>query len=277
MRTALWNEITRFVKESAENRFPESGKRYFKEPLIGFASADDPIFREYKRIIGDFHLLPKEFFDNASTVVSWALPVTAETITSNRKEKRWPSSEWSFTRSFGENFNSMLRKHVVEWLETLGHKAVAPQLTEEWRQFDDLHAGITSTWSERHAAYAAGLGTFSLNDALITQAGIAHRLGSVITDLCLEATERNYSDYRENCLWYSKNSCGACISRCPAGAISPAGHDKAKCRDYVYGIVPEAVGKLYGVPQTGCGLCQTGVPCEAGIPAGRKAESTLSL
>jgi len=38
--------------------------------------------------------------------------------------------------------------------------------------------GPASSWSERHAAYAAGLGTFSLNDALITPKGIAHRLGS---------------------------------------------------------------------------------------------------
>lgn len=135
---------------------------------------------------------------------------------------------------------------------------------------DDPAAGVASTWSERHAAYAAGLGSFSLSDALITEAGIAHRLGSVVTDLLLTPTPRTLSGYRDNCLWFRENACGACIGRCPVGAITEQGHDKEKCREYVYGAAPDAVGKLYGVAQTGCGLCQTKVPCEAAVPRGRQ-------
>ena len=36
--------------------------------------------------------------------------------------------------------------------------------------------GYFSNWSERHIAYAAGLGTFSLSDGFIIERGIAHRL-----------------------------------------------------------------------------------------------------
>ena len=117
------------------------------------------------------------------------------------------------------------------------------------------------------AAYAAGLGTFSLNDALITPKGIAHRLGSVITDLVIEPSLRIYPERRYNCLHYRENRCGACIGRCPVGALSRDGHDKNKCRSYVYGTIPEAVAERYGVAATGCGLCQTKVPCEGVIPA----------
>jgi epoxyqueuosine reductase QueG len=153
---------------------------------------------------------------------------------------------------------------------------VAPQLAPEWRSLDDAVVGVASTWSERHAAYAAGLGTFSLNDALITPRGIAHRLGSVVTDLALPATPRTAPDHRHNCLWFREQSCGRCISRCPVGAINHAGHDKTICREYVYGTVAAAVAEPYGVTQTGCGLCQTRVPCEAQIPGGSKPATVRS-
>lgn len=269
MREMISAEISRFVQECRDNRFPGSNEPYFDDALIGFAAASDPLFREYNRIIGDFHRLPAEILEGAATVVCWVLPVSRATRVSNRRQERWPSLEWSLTRNNGENFNTLLRHHMVAWLEGRGHRAVAPQLAPDWRQLDDPVAGIASSWSERHAAYAAGLGTFSLNDGLITARGIAHRLGSVVTDLELPPTPRSAGGYRSNCLYHRDGSCGVCISRCPVGAISRQGHDKDVCRGYVYRTVPEAVGELYGVPQTGCGLCQTRVPCEERIPGGK--------
>ena len=270
METMIRDEIIRFVQKSPDNRFPDTGEPYFTGPLVGFAAAGDPLFAAYKEIIGDFHRAPGEILDGAAAVICWVLPVTRSTRESNRREDRWPSREWSFTRSHGENFNTSLRRNLVAWLAGRGHRAVAPQLAPGWRQLDDDSVGVASTWSERHAAYAAGLGTFSLNDGLITARGIAHRLGSVITDQVLLPTPRTAPDHRHNCLWYREGSCGLCVGRCPVGAISKEGHDKARCREYVYGAVPDAVGESYGVPHTGCGLCQTRVPCEAMVPPGRK-------
>jgi epoxyqueuosine reductase QueG len=154
----------------------------------------------------------------------------------------------------------------VTWLSELGPRALAPQYAPQWQEFADTPVGIASSWSERHAAYAAGLGTFSLNDGLITSRGIAHRLGSVITSLVLPPTARTAPDHRHNCLFHRNGSCGACISRCPVGALSRKGHDKGLCKSLVYGSAPAAVGPIYGVQQTGCGLCQTAVPCESRIP-----------
>jgi epoxyqueuosine reductase len=281
MEQTIIDEIRRFAAESPANRFPGSGERYFDEPLVGFASADDPLFTDYKRIIGEFHLTPQELVTAApegepwqpATVVCWTLPVARSTRESNRKEDRVPSREWAETRSYGEQFNGALRKHVVAWLTGLGRRAVAPQFSLAWKEFSDTPVGVASTWSERHAAYAAGLGTFSLNDALITPKGIAHRLGTVITDLPLAPSSRPYPDYLHNCLWYREGTCGACVGRCPVGAITrDGGHDKSRCRTYVYEELPEAVGKVYNVPATGCGLCQTKVPCEGCIPPGRSGK-----
>ena len=51
--------------------------------------------------------------------------------------------------------------------------------------------GDYSDWSERHIAYVAGQGTFSLSDGFITERGIAHRCGSVVIDLKLPPSPRN--------------------------------------------------------------------------------------
>lgn len=275
MQTALRATIRDLAATSGDNRFPVTGEPYFDEPLVGFAAADDPLFAAYKAIIGGFHCTPGEILADAATVICWVLPVARATRESNRPEERWPSRLWAQTRHHGEAFNTAVRRHVVAWLEARGHRAAAPQLTSGWRQLDDPRVGVASTWSERHAAYAAGLGTFSLNDGLITARGIAHRLGSVITDLPLPPTARIAPDYRHNCLWHREGSCGLCIGRCPVGAISHAGHDKALCREYVYGTVVTAVAERYGVTQTGCGLCQTRVPCEAQIPPGNRVAASL--
>ena len=279
MEDQICNEIRQFVRESPTGRFPESEEPYFGEPLIGFASAGDPLFADYKRVIGEFHQTPQEVLSDArgsearaATVICWILPITLETRISNRRETVFPSRAWSRTRNFGEQCNGALRRHLVGWLEERGHLALAPQLAPTWKEFSETPVGIASSWSERHAAYAAGLGTFSLNDALITPKGIAHRVGSVITDLHLAPTPRPYPDHRHNCLYHREGSCGSCIGRCPAGALSHEGHDKSICSRYVYQTAVEALAGEYGVAATGCGLCQTKVPCEGRIPVSLKRE-----
>ena len=277
MEELIRKEIVRFIRESPQGRFPGSDEPYFDEPLVGFAAADDPLFTEYKRIIGDFHQTPRQVMAGATgagtpaaSVISWILPITNATRESNRREEMFPSRAWAQTRFFGEQLNGALRRHLVAWLEERGQLAVAPQLAAGWQEFTDTPVGIASTWSERHSAYAAGLGTFSLNDALITPKGIGHRCGSVITDLKLTPSGRPYPNHLHNCLYHRDGSCGLCISRCPVGALSKGGHDKTACRLHVYTTSVAAVAERYGVAQVGCGLCQTGVPCERQIPPGTR-------
>jgi epoxyqueuosine reductase QueG len=277
MERVIREEIIRYVRESPENRFPDSDHPYFEEPLIGFAAADDPLFCDYKQIIGEFHLTPTEIMENtygigngkAKTVICWILPISGTTRAGNRGQDLMPCREWALTRAYGEQFNSRLRLHLAETLQFWGAQAVAPLLSGMWRPVMDPRIGMASTWSERHAAYAAGLGTFSLNDGFITERGIAHRCGSIVTDEMITPTERTSSNPWSNCLFCRDGSCGLCIQRCPVGAISGHGHDKGKCQEYVYGKLRRSAGELYGVMETGCGLCQTKVPCESRVPVGK--------
>lgn len=62
MKTLLIEKIKQLTKDSPLNR-DENGNHYFDEPLIGFASAEDPLFAKYKEVIGLFHLTPQEVFE----------------------------------------------------------------------------------------------------------------------------------------------------------------------------------------------------------------------
>ena len=57
------------------------------------------------------------------------------------------------------------------------------------------------------------------------------------------------------------------MRRCPAGAISEAGHDKVKCKAYIREVTALHVEKeQLGFRVNSCGLCQTKVPCEHSNP-----------
>jgi len=276
--------IKNFVKENEQNRRTQLDHGfYWDEPLVGFASGSDPLFFEYKTIIGSFHLTPREIIIAALkekgrglllsemeqvSVISWILSTSEDTRKSNRKEEKFPSKLWAYTRDFGEVFNSALRRHVSGFLEDLGHVAVAPTLLPSFQYLRDEKVGWASSWSERHIAYTCGLGTFSLNDGLITPKGMAVRIGSVVTLLKLKPSEKKFRQYKENCLQFRTEKCGKCIPRCPAGAITEKGHDKDKCREYINSEPLKAKRLEYGLqnPPPSCGLCQTGVPCEFEIP-----------
>ncbi len=246
----------------------EDGLPYFDAPLVGFADANDPLFESYKEIIGPFYQTPAEVFDREGSgplkegcVISWTMPIASHIRKTNAKEDRFPSRSWTHTRDFGQQFIGKLTQELVAWLNARGVRALVPKFEVR----NDPRVGFTSNWSERHTAYAAGLGTFSLNDALITERGIAHRLSSVVVEHSIAATPRTKELYA-NCLFLTKGTCGKCIERCPAGAITKEGHDKNICKSYCYGAVVDAVADKYGVAITGCGLCQTGVPCESRNP-----------
>lgn len=280
----LVQAIERLVEQSPENRLAKIDNRpTFDAPLVAFADGDDPLFEQYKTVIGPHHMTPREALAAATpdtspgaadrvTVVCWILPVHGETREDNKREKNRPSRSWAHQRNYGELFNETIRRHVETTLRDAGYRAVAPVLSKAFRVIRTPEEGVKrppeSTWSERHACYAAGLGTFSLNDAMITPRGIAVRCGSVVTDWVCEPTARPYPDHTANCLYLSRGTCGVCIERCPADAITTDGHDKLKCMWFVHGSdEAKRLREEYAVKIAGCGLCQTGVPCQDRIPS----------
>lgn len=283
-REAPAGSINDFIK-TAVTASPENAlfliddSPIFEEPLVAFADGEDPLFYEYKKVIGTFHLTPREMLERTPptanqnpekgieeiSVICWVLPFAKRVRASNARRESWPSLRWTHATHYGEILNDSLRRQLVHFLARQGRLAVAPILSPLWIRHEDHPEGPTSNWSERHALYAAGMGTFGLSDGFITERGMAMRCGSVVVNLRLPPTPRKYRSHTENCPFYIDKSCSMCIDRCPGNAITAKGHDKKQCFKYRHEFFGY-INRICGAGISGCGLCQTGVPCESGIP-----------
>lgn len=251
--TEVNNVISSFLENSKNNRVPElGGIKIYDTPIIGIASGDDPLFMKLKdnNVIGKFHKTPREWFPEAVSVISYFLPFSREIKISNRADKMIPSIGWLYGRVEGELVNNEVRKTIAEFISDAGRKASIPSFESNFTVIER-----SSNWSERHVAFIAGLGTFSLSKSLITEKGCAGRIGSVITNIQFQPTERKYSSIYEYC-----SMCLACIKRCPANAIDNTGKKHQPCSDFL-----DKTMNIFA-PRYGCGKCQTKVPCESGIP-----------
>ena len=245
------------------------GTRMFDAPLVGFGSADDPLFEEYKKIgvIGPWHISPAEWLPEAKTVVSLFFPISEEIRVSNREQTVVGSQQWTYARIEGQAYIASFMAALAESLEQAGIKTCVPALDsrfamlkagkgiEGYPEIDEKTFG--SRWSERHAAYVCGLGTFGLSRGIITEKGMAGRFGSILLDVELAPDIRKYEGLYDHCI-----HCNACVRRCPVNAIDPVtGKDHTIC---MKNITKSGVLRY---PRYGCGLCQTAVPCEFRNPS----------
>lgn len=269
------NFIKSYMALPENNNMKEMPGFAFAEPIVGFSKGSDALYDFYKEHIDpDFYRTPEEWLELAFcrafdkekiSVISWFLPQTEDTKEKCRALDDCPPLEWTMVRVHGEECNRRLASALAEQLNMLGFAAVAPISSPYFSWGDSERFVKVSNWSERHTAYISGLGTFGLCDGLITEKGKAGRFGSVIVELQLEPTTRKYSVYNEYCM--AKEGCTACIKRCPAGAITKAGHDKILCMKYHAEQIKKIDHERYGYDgYAPCGLCQTGVPCESGFP-----------
>lgn len=245
-----------------------AGVSMFEMPLIGFGSAKDPLFQEFKKpeVVGPWYMGPEEWMSGAKTVVSLFFPFTERVKNDNRKCTEGPANIWLHGRIEGQAFLTKFMNELSEVLRTDGVENCVPSNDTRFRK---LMAGnmyreyecvteksFGSNWSERHTAFLCGLGTFGLSKGIITKKGMAGRFMSIIIDVELEPDERPYTEIYEYC-----TKCGACIRRCPVHAITlEEGKNHTICSDWL-----SVTTKMYN-PRFGCGLCQTKVPCESQIP-----------
>jgi epoxyqueuosine reductase QueG len=246
-------------------------------PFFGVSYGDDSYYNFLKAHIGEFHWSPLEAFrlkypgessEAQLRVVSICFPQTMESKETQAKEMVCPSREWIVTRGEWEPLIWEFSEKLTQSLEGLGVRAASIELLPGLMVHKDGNFGLSSTWSHRHAAYISGLGTFGLSEGLITEKGKAVRFTTLIMEAPLEVKERSYKDHHEWCLYFQDGSCGVCMSRCPIQAITESGHDKNACADYEDVFAEKYWPKVIkrGDYILGCGLCQTGIPCQNAKP-----------
>lgn len=163
-----------------------AGMRIYDEPLIGIGAADDALFDEYKNpgIIGPWFMKPGEWMPGAKTVAAMFFPFSEEVRASNRRECDRPSDPWLHGRIEGQIFLRAFIDTLRETLTSMGIAACTPMTDDRFAdaqgstsigEFAPGGRLYTSNWSERHAAYVCGLGTFGLSKGLITEKGTAGR------------------------------------------------------------------------------------------------------
>ena len=262
------NDCRRLFSETDGNSVDIPGRGtvlLYDPPLIGCAAASDEIFERYKQpeIIGAGYYSPSEWLPAAKTVVSFFFPFTEAVRSSNRADRTEPSAEWLYGRIEGQAFITRYMAGLKQLLEARGVEACVPSSDERFGiQFEPAVTGgeadfhVVSRWSERHAAYACGLGTFGLSRGLISEKGIAGRYASVIIPEEWAPSGRRYTGIDDYCI-----RCGACVRKCPAQAISlDHGKNNVLCNAHL-----EKMKEKYS-PRYGCGKCQVGVPCESSAP-----------
>lgn len=262
------------VADSAALRPDLAGLHLYDHPHLGVAAADDPLFLELLRpeAVGPHFLTPRQWLPEAASVVSIFLPYSRTVTESNRADPVWPSDEWLHARIEGQHMINQLLGRLGDELRRASFLAVSPTLHPGFLVWQTpifpspdpaVTANLTSNWSERHVAFVAGQGTFGLSTAFISRHGAAGRLASVVTDLELPATARDYTAHDEYC-----SHCGACVRRCRIGALSMRGKDKDRCCAFVDGTTREKYRPRYG-----CGKCYVAVPCERNAPGRGKAKT----
>ena len=255
----------KFVLGSAGNYISEKnalspdyvGMKIFDSPIFAFGSPDDEIYLKYKSadVIGSHFLLPQQWLEGAKTVVSFFLPYNQRVKSANSAHFDWPADEWLHARYEGQLFLKELLVYLQSVFADAGAKSIISINDEKFKSGNNGNR-FTSNWSERHAAYACGLGTFGLSKGLITEKGVCGRYGSIITELNLPKDVRRYTGIYDYC-----NMCGMCIKNCPANAISAeTGKNDLLCSDFLDNVHTK------NNPRYGCGKCQVGVPCESGVP-----------
>ena len=187
---------------------------------------------------------PKEFLPRVKSIISIGLRINKASILQLPKTMKEYKINYDVTNMRLNN----LAWETARFLENLGYEALAIPASSPYdakKNFGDI--------SHKHAAVAAGLGKFGLNNLVLTSDyGPYVRFVTIITSAPLKPDKPLDADIclREKCL--------KCIKACPPKALEKGVYnategwriDKEKCREYIHFVSGGDV----------CGLCIKACP-----------------
>lgn len=261
MKEAIRNEIIEFVKKYEEK--PGINTKW-GIPLVGFGDARHPFILSLKEVISSSHQLPSEVLPDASIVIAYYVPFTRELAKVNAEYGRMAAPLWAESYEETNAMFGVLNQHLIGFLEGLGFKGAVSKEASTFNQ-----EKLISNWSQRHFGYAAGLGTFGINNMLITKSGCCGRYSTVVTNLPLEPDQ---PIDEELCLYKKYGSCGICVRNCPTGALTISAFNRHTCYELcqenaaIYNNFGSSYREEAGDAATCagsdvCGKCVTGSPC----------------
>jgi len=249
-------ELEKVICEAISIFEDENGiKNFWEPPLLAALNTDHPLIPGLKKSVSPGHLMPRELLPGAKTVVIFFIPFTDRIIESNL-EGEAASEEWALSYVLTNSLLGFISEEVEKLLVRHGFQVAKINATHN---FDK--ETLMSRWSHRHLAWIAGLGSFGLNNMLITSKGCCGRFGSLVTDVdCgILGIPLACGPQNERCLNKIDGTCGICRKKCPVGAYGEDGKfDRHKCYNACLGNAE--IHKSIGLADV-CGKCLVGLPC----------------
>lgn len=236
-REEIIQKINQIVEKSEYARF-------YKQPIVGFADAKDPLYEELDEIIQVKQMRPEELLASAKTVIVFFLPFS-KYLMEKVQNGHTIVQAWSHAYQITNELLAQIQKEVMAELAKEGYEVCGEPPT---MNYDPIN--LTAKWSHKSSAVIAGIGTFGLNRLLITREGTAGRLNSLVTSASFEPTKRPDRSY---CLYFQTGKCKVCVKNCPSGALTTNGFDRFRCNAYLD-------GKNIHDWEQGCSICSRG-PC----------------
>jgi epoxyqueuosine reductase QueG len=222
-------------------------------PLLAAAPVDGR-FASLPAIAADDHLHPRDLLAGARSVVVFFIPFKKELVRENRPGDV-PCRNWGLAYVRTNELIERLSRALAEHFAASGHRS---GLTPATHNFDEQK--LTARWSHKHLGHLCGLGRFGTHCMLITPAGCAGRLGSLVTEA--ELPEAPLVETREACLLKAGKECGRCIEACPVEALKVKGFARRDCWER---LKANRAGLDYfsDLPESThvCGKCAALMPC----------------
>lgn len=228
----------------------------WRKPLISIVDANDKRIHTLKEIVSKNHLLPHDILHDATSIICFFIPFTDEIIKSNIPNKI-SSKEWALTYIRTNALIAKINNEIELFMNNAGYTVGKIPATHN---FDTKT--LISNWSHRHIAYFAGLGSFGINNMLITDNGCCGRLGSIVTNYPFEQSK--VINYKERCLNKINGSCGLCLKKCVNDALNDKEYNRFVC--YEMCLENAEFHKNIGYADV-CGKCLVGLPCSYKDPS----------
>ena len=250
---------TDFVAAEPARRGTEG---FWQTPLLVSALIDER-FDILPQIAFREHLHPRDLLPTAKSLIVFFVPFKHELVIENKKGDR-PCRNWGVAYVQTNDLINRLSQELEKLLAAEGFKS---GLTPATHNFDEDI--LMARWSHKHLAYLANLGRFGTHCLLITPAGCAGRLGSLVTEADLR--DHPLIATKEACLLKAGKECGKCIEACPVDALDKNEFKRRTCWKRL-NENREVLDYFSDLPETTdvCGKCAALVPCSFLNPVSRR-------
>jgi epoxyqueuosine reductase QueG len=254
----LRREAERFVADEPARLGTEG---WWRAPLLVSAPVDER-FKALPGIAADDHLLPADLLPSARSVIVFFVPFRKELVRENRGGAL-PCRNWGLAYVQTNDLIDRLSQRLEARLGGLGFRCA---LTPATHNFNETK--LMARWSHKHLGHLSGLGRFGTHHMLITPAGCAGRLGSLVTEAELGAHPLIAT--REACLLRAGKACGLCIEACPVRALKANDFARRQCWERLKDN-RRGIDSFSDLPETThvCGKCAAMMPCSFGNPVAR--------